>query len=279
MEGKTVRPLKNSPIDWEDSGRLRAVRKVPGGTVDPGKVVEGLARAAARAGVQIAEEAKVLRIEISDPVRLLVRHKRKGQKAESTIEAGRLLVATNAGSLELGAQESAEPKLTFAIATAPLSKKQFAAIGMASGRPFYTVDLPYLWGRRMKNGAMILGSGLVPGWGESLRGGGDSSKERKLWSGLERIDVRKGEAAERLRSLEQRVRELHPLLKAIQVTHRWCGPILITKNFMPVFRGHPQNKNVTVLGGYSGHGVAQSVYLGERAAEHLMGKRELPDWR
>jgi glycine/D-amino acid oxidase-like deaminating enzyme len=27
LEGKTVRPLKNSPIDWNDSGRVRAVGK------------------------------------------------------------------------------------------------------------------------------------------------------------------------------------------------------------------------------------------------------------
>jgi len=34
-----------------------------------------------------------------------------------------------------------------------------------------------------------------------------------------------------------------------------------------------------VLGGYSGHGVAQSVYLGRWAAEVLSGKRSLPDWK
>ena len=33
-----------------------------------------------------------------------------------------------------------------------------------------------------------------------------------------------------------------------------------------------------ILGGYSGHGVALSVYLGRWAAEALLGRRELPDW-
>src|SRR5215470_17968713 len=45
MEGKTVRAQKDSPIEWNDLGKLRAVEKVPGGAVDPGKVVTGLARA------------------------------------------------------------------------------------------------------------------------------------------------------------------------------------------------------------------------------------------
>jgi glycine/D-amino acid oxidase-like deaminating enzyme len=35
---------------------------------------------------------------------------------------------------------------------------------------------------------------------------------------------------------------------------------------------------VIVLGAYSGHGVAQSVYLGAWAAEAMLGRRELPDW-
>src|ERR1700739_3675161 len=75
MEGKKVHPLRNSPIDWEDSGRVRAVGKVPGGSVDPGKVVSGLARAAARAGAQIAENSEVVRMEFSDAVRLHVERK------------------------------------------------------------------------------------------------------------------------------------------------------------------------------------------------------------
>jgi glycine/D-amino acid oxidase-like deaminating enzyme len=35
---------------------------------------------------------------------------------------------------------------------------------------------------------------------------------------------------------------------------------------------------VLVLGGFSGHGVALSVYLGRWAAEILLGKRALPRW-
>jgi glycine/D-amino acid oxidase-like deaminating enzyme len=38
------------------------------------------------------------------------------------------------------------------------------------------------------------------------------------------------------------------------------------------------SKNVLVLGGFSGHGVALSVYLGRRAAQHFNGKYKLPRW-
>jgi gamma-glutamylputrescine oxidase len=287
MEGKRVHPLRNSPIDWEDSGRVRAVGKVPGGSVDPGKVVSGLARAAARAGAQIAEDSEVVRMEFSDAVRLHVERKLRRRIERRIVTAKKVLLATNAASRELAAKtysrkESSEPRLTFAVATAPLTKKLITSLGMDSGRPFYSVDFPYLWGRMLKNRGMIFGSGLVPAFGKFLRRDAARAKwagaVMKLWGGLERFDVRHGEPAARLRSLEKRVRLLHPAMKNVRITHRWGGPILTTKDFMPTFRAHPENKNVVVLGGFSGHGVALSVYLGRWAAEHFLGKRRLPRW-
>jgi glycine/D-amino acid oxidase-like deaminating enzyme len=225
-------------------------------------------------------------MDFFDPVRLFVERKVNGVLHHTMITATRVLLATNAGSRELAgriysSKESSEPRLTFAIATAPLSKKQIAALGMKSGRPFYSVDFPYLWGRMLKNGGMIFGSGLVPAFGKSLRATrvkSANSGVTKLWGGLERFNVDHGEPAARLRSLEKRVRSLHPAMKKITVTHRWGGPILTTKDFMPTFRRHPENKNVVVLGGFSGHGVVLSVYLGRRAAQHFIGEYRLPHW-
>jgi len=288
MEGKKVHPLKNSPIDWEDSGRVRAVSTFPGGTVNPGKVVSGLARAAKSAGAQVVEGAGVVRMEFSDPVRLHVERKLARGVERRTVTANKVLLATNAASRELAGKiysrkELSEPRLTFAVATAPLTKKQITALGMDSGRPFYSVDFPYLWGRMLKNRGMIFGSGLVPAFGKSLREDSGRAKSveagvEKLWGGLERFNVRHGEPAARLRSLEKRVRLLHPAMKNARITYRWGGPILTTKDFMPTFRAHPESKNVVVLGGFSGHGVALSVYLGKWSAQSLNGERSLPTW-
>ena len=274
MEGKKIQPLRNSPIDWSDSGRVRVVKKVDGGTVDPGKVIDGLARAAVQAGAFIAEDAEVTRIDATNPIRIHISWRRKHTKI---ITASRVLLATNAGGLNLAGKIFAtapEPKLTFALATAPLSKRQIAALGMKSGKPFYSVDLPYLWGRLLRNRGMIFGSGLVPAFGEHL----PTRNAKQLWSGLELENVHRGASLERLDFLERRVRSLHPALKNIRITHRWGGPILITKDFVPIFRTHPKNKNVFFLGAYSGHGVALSVYLGHWAAQSLLGKRSLPHW-
>ena len=277
MDGKPVHAITGSPIEWSDSGKLEAVGTVPGGSVDPGKVVTGLARAAEKAGARIAERSRVAKIEFREPVRLYVERTRAGGRERRVIKAKQVLIATNAGSLELsaalfGGRQPAEPKLTFALATAPFSQNEIAELGLGSGRAFYTVDLPYLWGRLLENGGIVWGSGLVPGWGESPRRGTRGEVERRrLWSGLEALDTRKGQAAERLRTLEERVRGLHPGLKKMRVTHRWGGPILITRELWPVFRKHPESEKVIVSGGYSGHGVALSVYLGERAARVMAG--------
>jgi glycine/D-amino acid oxidase-like deaminating enzyme len=291
---------KHSPISWSDSGELRAVRLVPGGTVDPGKVLAGLARAAEKAGAQIVEHAEVRALDFSNPLRLHVRRNIRGRIQQKVIRAEQVLLATNAYSLELSSLcAAAEPKLTFALATAPLSAAQLKAIGLSSRRPFYTLDFPYLWGRLLESNGVIFGSGLVPApIGMPLRIPTGARSIENGAHGLRRFtpqgfatkgftpkgfapkgyDVRRGEAAERLRWLESRVRHLHPALASVRVTHRWGGPILFTEKMLPIFRRHPRSKQVMVLAGYNGHGVALSVYLGKWAAEALLARRPLPRW-
>jgi glycine/D-amino acid oxidase-like deaminating enzyme len=273
-------PVRNSPISWNDSGDLKAVRHVPGGTVDPGKVLAGLARAAESAGAQIVEHAEVRALNFSNPPRVHVRRKLRGRIERKEIRAGQVLLATNAYGLELSSLRAASvPKLTFALATAPLPAAQLKAIGLGSRRPFYTIDLPYLWGRLLDSNGVILGAGLVPPYvGTPARFPLGSRSIKNRPHDLRRYDVRRGESAARLRWLEDRVRQLHPALASVRITHRWGGPILLTEKMRPVFRRHPRGKQVMILAGYNGHGVALSVYLGQWAAQALLGRRPLPRW-
>jgi glycine/D-amino acid oxidase-like deaminating enzyme len=247
---------KDSPISWNDSGTLGVVNDVPGGSADPGKLVSGLAQAAQRTGAAIFENARVERISYERPLELKVSGRR--------IRAGQVLIATNAESLELSdLSGGAEPKFTLALATAPLTDTQVTELGLSTHQPFYTVDLPYLWGRPLHRNQLIFGSGLV---------------HLQHWSELLDLNISSGEAADLMRLLESRVHSLHPALENIQFTNRWGGPILIADEMTPVFKHHLESKNIIVLGGYSGHGVALSVYLGRWAADVLAGKRKLPSW-
>lgn len=245
-----------SPIEWQDSGTLRAISVVPGGTVDPGKQVSGLARAAVRLGALVLENTAVERIMWNDPVELQLAHGR--------LRTRKILFATNALSVGLSALDRViYPKLTLAARTAPLSEKQIEAIGLAQRIPFYTVDFPYLWGRVCADDSIIWGAGLV-----------DPPES----SGLEKVDVTGGQSAGMFDALEKRIHGLHPALATAKFTHRWGGPIAFRKNFVPIFAHHPKSRNAIVLGVFAGHGVALSVYLGAWAAEALLGRRKSPEW-
>ena len=244
--------LPDSPIAWTDSGELRAVRQVPGGTIDPGKLVSSLAQSAEALGARIFENATVQDIDFEGPLRLHVNG--------DVIVAGHILMATNAMSLEMSdLTKRAQPKFTLALATEPLAEVQIGALGLGSNKPFYTIDFPYLWGRLLRGGAVIFGSGLV---------------YLNDWRELADVDVTTGQAAELMARLESRVRGLHPVLNSVHFTHRWGGPILIAGQWKPVFGLHPRSPHIVVLGAYSGHGVALSVYLGRWAAEVLLGRRK-----
>lgn len=254
-------PLSHSPIHWNDSGDLRVCAELPGGTADPGKLVDGLARAADEAGVMIFERSRVEDLSFlpaqSDGHVML-------NLERGDIRAAKALIATNAQSLELGDLTGrAQPKFTLALATESLRLTQLAELGLADGKPFYTADLPYLWGRLLPNNGVVFGSGLI---------------HLEEWSGLTKIDVSAGTAAQLLSDLERRVRGLHPVLRDVGITNRWGGPILIADRWQPVFAQHSRNSRVTVLGAYAGHGVALSVYLGRWAAEAMLERKALPSW-
>ena len=245
-----------SAIHWDDTGDLHVVKEVPGGTIDPGKMVSGLARAAETLGAVIYENARVEDAEFGKAIRLKISGKQ--------LRAKRVLFSTNAQSLELnGLAGRTEPKFTLALATEPLSREQLEAIGLGSRKPFYTVDFPYLWGRMLETNGVIFGSGLV---------------HFNDWREVRELDIETGEAGELMARLEKRVHKLHPALRDVKVTHRWGGPILVGAEWQPIFARHPQSADAFVLGAYSGHGVALSVYLGHWAAEVMLGQREMPKW-
>ena len=253
--------LPQSPIAWTDSGTLRVVKEVPGGTLDPGKLVSGLACAAETRGAKIFENAPINQLRWGASTRIEL-----GENGANTrvISAEKILLAVNAFPIELSALNNrAHPRLTLASLTAPLTEQELQSAGLGARKPFYTADLPYLWGRVRRDNSIVWGAGLV------------SAPDEK---NVAEADISSAEAAQMFASLEKRVRGLHPSLRPVTFTHRWGGPILFRDDWQPVFDFHPQCKNAIVLGAYAGHGVALSSYLAAWAAEVLLGKRALPAW-
>jgi glycine/D-amino acid oxidase-like deaminating enzyme len=263
--GPGAKGLKQSPIHWSDSGTLRVVNEVPGGTLDPGKLVTSLARAAHRLGAGIYENHRVLDVHWNAAPEI---HVGDGRGNIRKLTTAKIIFATNALSLDVsGLTNGMHPRLTLAVLAKPVSEKVLKQIGLASRKPFYTLDYPYLWGLARPDRSIVWGAGLVQSRDED---------------DLNRVDIAAPEPAQIFARLEERVRHLHPALEKTRFTHRWGGPILFRDNWKPVFDWHPQSfahgKNAIVIGAFAGHGVALSSYLGTWAAEIFLDRRTLPTW-
>jgi gamma-glutamylputrescine oxidase len=246
---------RDSPIQWTDHGTLQVVNFIPGGAFDPRKFLAGLTGVVEHAGGHIFEHAPVTGLDIASRggVRLEV--------GEKVVYADRVVCGTNAFCLPLlRLQNWAGGVHTIAVASEPLADAAFEAIGWDTRTPFYTLDLPYLWGRVTVEGHMVIGAGLV-GRGDVENARVDSAEARPLIEGLER-----------------RIRSLHPALQQVRMTHRWMGPICFTSNHKPIIASLDADRRVLVATGYSGHGVALSARVGKWLAEVLAGQSDLPEW-
>ena len=242
-------------LPWIDEGKPVSVTgNVPGGTVEPARLTLGIANAARRAGAIIFERARVTHIDCRD--HLMV------ELADGQIRTDWLIVAANAWNPSLVHEVHTASSLTFACATEVLNEKVLEALGLREGIPFYTVDLPYLWGRITGEGRVIFGSGLL-----------FETSER-----LEEIGLKTRSFARIIDTLTRRVRGLHPALANIRFSHAWAGPIAFTEDHMPILACAPNQRRMLVAGAYSGHGVAMSVRAGELLALAVAKNDTLPEW-
>ena len=244
-----------SPIRWDDHGTLAVVYDIPGGAFDPRQYLAGLARLIEQAGGQIFEHAPVtdVRLDTAGSVCLTV--------ADKTVTATRVVFGTNPWCLPLlGLHQQAEGIHTVAVATEPLDDAIFEAIGWGTRTPFYTLDLPYLWGRVTADNCAVIGAGTT---------------------GLGAVDAAHISAPDAVAlhdSLAYRIRHLHPALRDVRITHRWMGPLCRTHDSKPLLTSLDDTQRVLIATGYRGHGVALSARVGKLLAEVIAGYGALPAW-
>jgi gamma-glutamylputrescine oxidase len=241
---------------WRDGDAWLCVADtVPGGTIDPGALVSGLAEAAAAAGADLHEHAAVRSLEPGPPARLRVR--------DGVVAADHVVVALNAYTTALlDLPVRFDTALTLAVCTSPLDGAAIAALGLAGGLPFYTLDLPYLWGRTLRDGRLVLGAGLVmPGDGR-----------------VTDVALDDAEATASLARLAGRLAGFHPALVGATLAERWGGPIAFPPGRTPILGRLPGAPHVIVTGGCSGHGIALGVRVGQLIADAIVDRAPLPSW-
>ncbi|WP_292899190.1 NAD(P)/FAD-dependent oxidoreductase [Nitratireductor sp.] len=231
-------------MDEAETARRLGSTRYFGGTRDTGtghihplKLVVGTARVAAEAGAQLFEKTPATRIS-SDAGGLRI------ETPSGTITAEKCLIATNAygGDLEPKSAAHVMPIGSFIGATPPLGD-----------------DSPVLPGGEAADDSRFV-----------VRYFRRSSDGRLLFGGREIYAPGEDKAIHQ--HIRRQIAELYPALSDVELTHAWGGYVGITMPRKPYVR--EVMPNVISAGGYSGHGVMLSNFVGRLYAETVCGNRD-----
>lgn len=216
-----------------------------GGTLDPGKYVTGLRRAAIAAGVPLYERTPVEEIIEGPRPRVRTPH--------GTVTADTVILATNAYTISLGRLRSTiVPLHNTLFESAPLTPAQLDELGWSGREGIYTAHESLESYRLTSRGTILGGSkGVRYPYGSRLEG-----------------DSTPATVAANVRAF----RERFPGLAAVPVAHTWSGWIAMTLNFLPVLGVTGRPRNIYYAGGYNGHGVAAATAMGEIVADAVSGR-------
>jgi len=220
------------------SGRFfGGVRDTGTGHVNPLKLVVGTARVAAQAGARLFENTKATGISSANG-RVTVTTPR------GTIVSDKALIAVNAygGDLEPTSAAHVMPIGSFIGATPPLGSDSPVLPGLESVDDSRFVVRYF---RRDREGRLLFG-------GREIYAPGDPQDIH--------IHIRR------------QIAEIYPALKDVEITHAWGGYVGITLPRTPFVR--EVMPNVISAGGYSGHGVMLSNFVGRLYAETVAGNRD-----
>lgn len=205
--------------------------------LDPAKFVYGLARAAAKYGAYLIEDAEATKIDRSNTEFAVTTP--KGQ-----FRAREVLIATN------GYTSFLVPKVRYGLilaggyccVTEPVSDDLFHSLS-PKGRGFYDTRFFLNYFRPIAGNRLLLG-----GWKTLVRDKNTEAMGRRLHS---------------------RILEIFPQLVGVGISHSWTGQMAFTFDMMPHIG---QVDGIYYAVGGNGHGVGSMSYLGHEAARLMIGE-------
>jgi gamma-glutamylputrescine oxidase len=207
------------------------------GHINPLKLVVGTAKAAAKAGAHLFENTQVTGIK-SENGRVIVTTPR------GNVTAPKALIAVNAhgGTLDPVSAAHVMPIRSFIGATVPLGANSSVLPG---GESVDDSRFVVRYFRRLPDGQLLFGG-------------------REAYTADNPRDIST--------HIRRQIAEIYPALADVEITHAWGGSVGITLPRKPFVR--EVMPNVISIGGYSGHGVMLSNYMGKLYAETVVGNRE-----
>ncbi|RQT48158.1 FAD-binding oxidoreductase [Burkholderia cepacia] len=243
-----------SPAVFLDEAGMRA-RGIPpaflfgyhvptGGTLDPGKYVMGLRRAALKAGVRIYEDTALLSYDQGPIVKV--------RTARGSASAPFLVLATNAYTPQLGLLgDKVIPLRVSAIETEPLSAPQLAALGWPRREGVVTAHWTMESHRLTARNTLVL-----------------TTKRLRYVYGSRTPNVPDNTA---YRELVKALHDRFPTLRDLAIRACWSGYVSFANDALPVVGETGAQQNIFYSAGCSGHGLGTQSLMGHLLAERIRG--------
>jgi gamma-glutamylputrescine oxidase len=213
------------------------VRDAGAGHIHPLKLVVGTARVAAEAGARLFEKTRATNVSVN---------------------GGKVVVTTPRGKIT--AQKCLLAIDAYGEDLEPVTAASIMPIGSFIGATVrLPADSPVLpGGESVSDSRFVVRYFRKAPTGELLFGG------REIYGVNDPKDIHV--------HIRRQITETYPALKDIEITHGWGGFVGITVPRKPFVR--EVMPNVISAGGYSGHGVMLSNFVGKLYAETVAGNRD-----
>jgi len=210
--------------------------------VHPAKLVRGLASAVEKRGVTIYEQTEVL-----DYARGIVRTTR------GTIRCSTVVVALEGYTATLAQSRRAVlPLYSLMISTEPLPDSLWDELGIVHGNTFADFRHLLVYGQRTADNRFAFG-----GRGARYHLG---SAIRPQYDRVESVFTH----------LRAALAELFPAIGTVEVSHRWGGPLGVTRDWHATASFDPATR-IAQAGGYVGDGLSTTNLAGRTLADLITG--------
>ena len=236
-------------LDADEARERAQATGVLGGTytphcaaIHPAKLARGLAQLVESAGVTIYEGTPALSIEPG-----VVRTHLADVRAPYVVRATEAFTPSLAGH-----RRTLLPVYSLMLATEPLPDEVWAEIGLAQRETFNDGRHLIIYGQRTADGRLAFGGRGAPyHYGSRVDPGFERNRQvhEGLWATLT---------------------DMFPAAAAHEVTHRWGGPLGISRDWFASC-GLDERTGLAWAGGYVGDGVATTNLAGRTLADLLTG--------
>lgn len=169
-----------------------------------------------------------------------------------SVRATSVVLATEAWTAHFpGRRRLVAPVYSLMIGTAPLSDDQWSAIGLEDRPTFSDGRHVIIYGQRTADGRLAFGGRGAP------------------YHWRSRIEPRFDQEPTVFAALQETLTELFPVLRDVEITHRWGGPLGIRRDWAASV-SYDRGTGLAQAGGYVGDGVGTANLAGRTLADLLL---------